>query len=74
MELEQLFVEGLIHVSSLGDDYYIYNEKGHSLTGERLKRVFRIGDKLKARVEKVDVDKRQIDFSLIELGEDVSSV
>ena len=79
VELEQLFVEGLIHVSTLGDDYYIYDEKGHSLTGERLKRVFRIGDKLKARVEKVDVDRRQIDFSLIEsnlieLEEDVSSV
>lgn len=74
VELEQLFVEGLIHVSSLGDDYYIYDEKGHSLTGERHKRVFKIGDKVKARVDKVDVDKRQIDFRLINSEEDVSSL
>lgn len=66
VELEGLFVEGLVHVSSLGDDYYIYDEKGHSLTGERLKRVFRMGDELKVSVARVDIDKRQIDFTLLD--------
>lgn len=66
VELEGLFVEGLVHVSSLGDDYYIYDEKGHSLTGERLKRVFRMGDELRVSVAKVDIDKRQIDFTLLD--------
>jgi ribonuclease R len=65
VELEGLFVEGLVHVTSLGDDYYIYDEKGHSLTGEKRGRSFRIGERTKVRVEKVDVDKRQIDFGLI---------
>ncbi|MDT8318239.1 MAG: ribonuclease R, partial [bacterium] len=66
VELEGLFVEGLIHISSLGDDYYIYDEKGHSLTGERLKRVFRMGDELRVGVARVDIDKRQIDFTLLD--------
>lgn len=69
VELEELFVEGLVHVTSLDDDYYIFDEKGHSLTGEKNKKSFRIGDEVKAVVEKVNVEKRQIDFSLIEDGE-----
>jgi len=64
VELEGLFVEGLVHVTSIDDDYYIYDEKGHSLTGERKKRRFRIGDKVDISVEKVDREKRQIDFKL----------
>ncbi|MDH3973775.1 MAG: ribonuclease R [Deltaproteobacteria bacterium] len=64
VELEELFVEGLVHVTSIDDDYYIYDEKGHSLRGERKKRSFRIGDKVDVSVEKVDRDKRQIDFKL----------
>jgi len=64
VELESLFVEGLVHVTSLDDDYYIYDEKGHSLTGERKKRRFRIGDKVNITVEKVEREKRQIDFKL----------
>lgn len=64
VELESLFVEGLVHITSIDDDYYIYDEKGHSLTGERTKRRFRIGDKVSIRVENVDREKRQIDFKL----------
>ena len=65
VELETLFVEGLVHISSIDDDYYIYDEKRHSLTGERKKNVFTIGDEVKVRVEKVDTEKRQIDFLLL---------
>lgn len=65
VELEELFVEGLVHITSLNDDYYHYDEKGHSLTGERTKRRFRIGDEVKVSVERVDVDKRRVDFRLV---------
>jgi len=64
VEIEQFFVEGLVHVSILGDDYYCYDEKGHSLTGERTRRRFRIGDEVDVRLEKVDVGRRRIDFNL----------
>lgn len=65
VELEELFVEGLVHVTSLDDDYYHYDEKGHSLTGERMKRRFRIGEELEVLVESVDVERRRIDFRLV---------
>ena len=65
VELEQYLVEGLVHVSSLCDDYYCYDDKGHSLTGERTKRSFRIGDEVTVRVEKVDPAGRRIDFNLL---------
>ena len=64
VELEKLFVEGLVHVTSLHDDYYHYDEKGHLLTGERRGKTFRIGDEIKVYVDRVDVEKRQIDFKL----------
>lgn len=57
-------IEGLIHVSSLLDDYYYYDEQHHSFIGERKRRVFRLGDELKIKVSKVSIDERTIDFSL----------
>lgn len=64
VELETLFVEGLVHVTSLDDDYYNFDEKAHSLTGEHRGRGFRIGDEITVCVDRVDVEKRQIDFKL----------
>lgn len=64
VELEEIFVEGLIHVSSMSDDYYTFNEKDHSLAGRRRKKRFRIGDRVKVKVENVSIEKRQIDFIL----------
>lgn len=59
-------VEGLIRVSSLEDDYYIFDSENHTLTGERKRRVFRIGDVIKIKVARVDVLQREIDFTLEE--------
>lgn len=59
-------VEGLVRVSSLEDDYYIFDSEHHTLTGERKRRVFRIGDVVKIKVSKVDVLQREIDFILVE--------
>jgi ribonuclease R len=64
VELENL-VEGLVHVASMDDDYYIYVESPPSLIGERTKRRFRIGDPVEVELVKVNVDQRQIDFELI---------
>ena len=64
VQLNEFFVEGLVHVSSLSDDYYHYVEKMHSLRGERKKRSYRIGDTVRVRVDRVDAVRKRIDFSL----------
>jgi ribonuclease R len=64
VELESYFVEGLIRVSGLHDDFYHFSEETQALIGERTRKTFRIGDRLRVRVERVDVDRRQIDFGL----------
>jgi ribonuclease R len=66
VELEELFVEGLIHISTLDDDLYTHLEKQHSLIGRRLKRVFRIGDRLRVKVAAVLPATRRIEFVLVE--------
>jgi ribonuclease R len=64
VQLRELFVEGLVHVSTLTDDYYHYVEKLHCLRGERRKCVFRIGDTVRVRVDRVDAVRKRIDFSI----------
>jgi ribonuclease R len=66
VQLRDLFVEGLVHVSTLTGDYYQYIENRHCLRGERRKRVYRIGDSVRVRVDRVDRERKKIDFSLIE--------
>lgn len=63
VELENT-IEGMVHLSSIVDDYYIYNADKHSLVGERKKRIFRIGDNIKIQVARVDIKQREIDFNL----------
>ena len=65
VELEDIFVEGLIHVSGMADDYYALNERDHSLMGRRTKKRFKMGDRVKVKVENVSLEKKQIDFMLI---------
>jgi ribonuclease R len=57
--------EGLIHVSSLQDDYYRYEKASHSLTGHRAGNRFRLGDPVRVSVARVDVDRRELDFRLV---------
>ncbi len=66
VQLREFFVEGLVHVSTLADDYYHYVEKLHCLRGERKKRMYRIGDAVAVRVDRVDIPRKRIDFSLSE--------
>lgn len=66
VELEALYVEGLIHITGLPKDYYHHEPAHHRLIGERTRRVFRLGDRLRVRVARVNLDERKIDFELIE--------
>ncbi|MFQ5428093.1 MAG: ribonuclease R [Thermodesulfobacteriota bacterium] len=65
VELNEYFVEGLVHVSSLLDDYYVFDEKKHLLRGERTKEAFRVGVGVKVRIESVDLGRRRIDLVLV---------
>ncbi len=58
-------IEGLVHISDLDDDYYIYDENHLCLIGERTKNIYRLGDDVKIRCEKVDIPNREIFFKLI---------
>jgi ribonuclease R len=65
---EELPVEGLVHVSTLTDDYYYFDEASHSLNGRRTKRRYRLGDRVKVKVVRVDLQRRQLDFRVLRKG------
>ena len=66
VELHEIYVEGLVHVSSLEDDFYQYEEERHRLIGMNRRREFSIGSPVEVSVHKVDLDRREIDFRLVE--------
>ncbi len=63
--LDDYFVEGLVHVNSMADDYYVLREEEYALVGERRGRRFRLGDPLEVQVSRVDRLERKIDFLLV---------
>lgn len=63
-------VEGLVHVNTLRDDYYQYDEENYQMIGEVTKKVYRLGDKVKVRVADTDIGNKTIDFTLEEMGEE----
>jgi ribonuclease R len=63
-QAETLPVEGLVHISTLPDDYYYFDEASHSLVGQRTQRGFRLGDKVEVTVVRVDLQRRQLDFRI----------
>jgi ribonuclease R len=65
VEMKDIFVDGLVRVTSLHDDYYQYHENRYCLIGEKTHKTFRIGDEVKVRVDRVDVERRHIDFGLV---------
>jgi ribonuclease R len=66
VELKDIYVEGLVHVTSMKNDYYHFDPAGHRLRGERSGKVYRLANKLKVKVMRVDLDERKIDFDLVE--------
>ena len=67
VELVEHFVEGLVHVSTMADDYYRFLEPTHTLRGESIRRTYRLGDRVRVRVVRVDLEKRQIELGLVEI-------
>ncbi|MBK9160377.1 MAG: ribonuclease R [Nitrosomonadales bacterium] len=71
VSLDDLYVEGLVHISELGKDYYQFDAAKHQLLGERTGQRYRLGDRVQVRVVKVDMESTKIDFvldGLIETG------
>jgi len=67
VELTEIYVQGLVHVSSMSDDYYAFDEKAHRLKGENTKNTYRLGDGVEVQVVRVDLERRQIDFALVDV-------
>ncbi|MHB1421982.1 MAG: ribonuclease R [Gemmataceae bacterium] len=64
-QAEQWPVEGLVHISTLTEDYFYYEEVHHSLIGRRTKKRYRLGDKVHVSVVRVDVQRRQLDLRVV---------
>jgi len=64
VELPDALITGLIHVSSLTDDFYVFEPARHQLMGRRSRKRFKVGDRLSVFVARVDVFKRQVDFAI----------
>jgi ribonuclease R len=69
VELDDIYVEGLVHVTSLKNDYYHFDPAKHCLQGEHSRQSYRLGDKVRVQVVRVNLDDRKIDFELTDEGE-----
>jgi len=67
IELIEHYVEGLVHVSTMADDYYRFIESAHMLRGENTQKAYRLGDKVKVQVIRVNMDLRQIELGLVDI-------
>lgn len=65
VELEDIYVQGLVHITGLHNDYYTFDQAHRSLTGKKNGKVYQLGDQLKIIVARVDLDQRRIDFELV---------
>ena len=66
VEISENLAEGLVRLSDIDDDYYEYNEKNYSLIGRRTKKVFRLGDRITVKLIRVDEERREVDFLIVE--------
>lgn len=64
VQMTEHFVEGLVHISTLADDYYRFDEQARVLLGERTRRIFRLGDAVRVRVVRVDMERRQVELGV----------
>lgn len=69
VQLDDLFIEGLVHITELGTDYFKYDEARHELRGERTGKRYQLTDRVTVQISRVDIDARKIDLRLVsELG------
>jgi ribonuclease R len=62
--IDGIYIEGLLHVTELGNDYFTYDKARHAMIGERSHAIYRLGDRLKVKLVRVDLELSKIDFSL----------
>ncbi|MFO7541869.1 MAG: ribonuclease R [Thiobacillus sp.] len=67
--VDDIFIEGLVHVSELGQDYFHYDQAKHMMLGERTGKRYRLGDRVRIKVMRADIETSKIDFSLVEAAE-----
>ncbi len=67
VELAEIYVEGLVHISNLAQDYFHFDPISHQLKGERTGINYRLGDSVNVRIARVDLDEKKIDFNLAEI-------
>ena len=64
VSIDGIYIEGLLHVTELGNDYFTYDKARHAMVGERSQAIYRLGDRLKVKLVRVDLELSKIDFSL----------
>ena len=70
VELKEFYVDGLVHITSLGQDYYKFNPDLRQLIGENSGRIYKTGDSLEIQVSRVDMEQGRIDFALTEVKDE----
>ncbi len=65
LELDDIYIEGLLHVTELGNDYFTFDKARHAMVGEKTNLTYRLGDRLQVKVIRVDLDSIKIDLGLI---------
>lgn len=71
VELIDHYVEGLVPVASMADDYYRFIEQQHVLRGEQTRKIYRLGDKVRVQVVRIDLERRQVELGLLEVLDNV---
>jgi ribonuclease R len=66
VELTDLFVEGFVALSTLGDDFYVYRERQRAIVGEHTRRAFHLGERVRVRLDRIDQSGNKLEFSLVE--------
>lgn len=69
VNLKDIYCEGMIRVSDLTDDYYVYDEKRHCLVGRNHGKKYQLGKDIRVKVVRTDIESRQIDFKLVDNGQ-----
>ncbi|HYC58581.1 MAG TPA: ribonuclease R [Thermoanaerobaculia bacterium] len=67
VELDEIFVQGMVPVATIGGDFWRFHDREHAMRGESTNRELRLGDPVKIRVESIDEDRHQIEFRLLEV-------
>ena len=67
VELDQWFVEGLVAIAALTDDYYEFDPLHQTLTGQRRRKIWRVGEPMRVKVQRVNPDWREIDFVPVDM-------